>query len=151
MQNKKGFNLFSGKAKCATCHFIPLFNGLVPPEFVETETEVLGVPETTDKTKPRLDPDLGKYNTSKSVIHKHSFKTPTVRNIELTAPYMHNGVFNSLEEVLDFYNDGGGQGLKIAPENQTLPPDKLNLTKKEMQDIIAFMKSLTGKRAREYE
>ena len=148
---QKGFNLFSGKAKCATCHFIPLFNGLVPPEFVETETEVLGVPETTDKTKPRLDPDLGKYNTSKSVIHKHSFKTPTVRNIELTAPYMHNGVFNSLEEVLDFYNDGGGQGLKIAPENQTLPPDKLNLTKKEMQDIIAFMKSLTGKRAREYE
>ena len=109
------------------------------------------MPETTDKTKPRLDPDLGKYNTSKSVIHKHSFKTPTVRNIELTAPYMHNGVFNSLEEVLDFYNDGGGQGLKIAPENQTLPPDKLNLTKKEMQDIIAFMKSLTGKRAREYE
>jgi cytochrome c peroxidase len=147
---KKGFNLFTGKAKCATCHFVPLFNGLVPPEFSETETEVLGVPQSKDKTNAILDADLGKYDISRSLIHKHSFKTSTVRNIELTGPYMHNGVFDSLEEVMDFYNEGGGEGLKIAPENQTLPKEKLNLTKKEMIDIIAFMKSLTGHAAKNY-
>ena len=140
---KKGFNLFMGKAKCATCHHPPLFNGLLPPDFVETESEVLGVPETTDTLPAKLDPDLGKYLFTQSSIHKHSFKTPTLRNIQLTAPYMHNGVYKTLEEVMNFYNKGGGKGLKIAPENQTLPFDKLNLSKREITDVINFMKSLT--------
>ena len=113
---KKGFNLFAGKAKCATCHFIPLFNGLVPPEFTETETEVLGVPATKAKTNAKLDTDSGKYAISNSIIHQYAFKTPTLRNVELTGPYMHNGVFTTLEEVMDFYNDGGGAGLQIAPK-----------------------------------
>ncbi|MEP7377573.1 MAG: cytochrome c peroxidase [Chitinophagaceae bacterium] len=140
---KNGFNLFTGKAKCGTCHFVPLFNGLVPPEFSETESEVLGVPQTKEKIKATIDPDSGKYNFTKSIIHRYAFKIPTVRNIELTAPYMHNGVFSTLDEVMEFYNNGGGKGLKIAPENQTLPFDKLNLSKKEIADIISFMKSLT--------
>lgn len=140
---KNGFNLFTGKAKCATCHFIPLFNGLVPPEFTDTETEVLGVPASRSKNQPALDDDLGKYNITNSVIHKFAFKTSTLRNIELTGPYMHNGVFNTLEEVIGFYNEGGGEGLKIAPDNQTLPKEKLKLSKKEISDIIAFMKTLT--------
>ncbi|HVE61340.1 MAG TPA: cytochrome c peroxidase [Chitinophagaceae bacterium] len=139
---KKGFNLFMGKGKCGTCHFIPLFNGLVPPEFHETESEVLGVPKRI-KGKPALDDDLGKYNFTKASIHKHSFKTPTLRNIALTAPYMHNGIFNTLEQVVDFYDKGGGAGLKIAPDNQTLPSEKLMLTKKEKKAIIAFMHTLT--------
>ncbi len=142
-QEKKGFNLFMGKGKCATCHYIPLFNGLVPPDFNETESEVLGVPQTKDTINAKLDPDLGKYNFTRSDVHRHSFKTPTLRNIELTAPYMHNGVYTTLEEVIDFYNKGGGAGLHIAPEYQTLPADKLNLTKKEISDIVAFMKTLT--------
>lgn len=148
---KNGFNLFAGKAKCATCHFIPLFNGLVPPEFTETETEVLGVPAKKSKKDAKLDSDPGKYNTTHSMIHKYAFKTPTLRNIELTTPYMHNGVFNTLEEVMDFYNEGGGEGLKIAPDNQTLPKDKLNLSKKEIADIIAFMKALTDPAVKEYK
>ena len=147
---KNGFNLFSGKAKCATCHFIPLFNGLVPPKFTETESEVLGVPQTTAKNNATLDPDMGKYNFTTSAVHKFSFKTPTLRNIQLTAPYMHNGVYQSLEEVMEFYNNGGGAGLHIAPENQTLPPDKLNLTKNEIADIIAFMRLLTDTTVRKY-
>jgi cytochrome c peroxidase len=151
ISEKNGFNLFTGKAKCATCHFIPLFSGLVPPEFTETETEVLGVPATKSKKNAILDADPGKYNITRSVIHKHSFKTSTLRNIELTGPYMHNGVFNTLEEVMDFYNEGGGAGWKIAPENQTLPKDKLNLTKKEIGDIIAFMKALTDPAVKEYK
>lgn len=140
---KNGFNLFMGKGKCGTCHFMPLFNGLVPPEFTETESEVLGVPKTIDKNPALLDPDEGKINYSKSIIHKYAFKTPTLRNVALTPPYMHNGVYKTLEEVLEFYNNGGGAGLGIGPENQTLPPDKLNLTKKEISDIIEFLKSLT--------
>ena len=139
----KGFNLFMGKAKCATCHFLPLFNGLVPPEFTETESEVLGVPKAKETIAPVLDSDEGKFRFSHSIFHKYAFKTPTLRNIELTAPYMHNGVFNTLEEVMDFYNKGGGSGLNIAPENQTLPEEKLNLSKKEIRTVISFMKALT--------
>ena len=71
------------------------------------------------------------------------FKTPTIRNVELTAPYMHNGVYNSLEEVINFYNLGGGGGLGFKTlEHQTLPFDSLNLTDKEISAIIAFMKTL---------
>lgn len=140
---KNGFNLFAGKAKCATCHFIPLFNGVVPPFFAETESEVVGVPKTKNKKGAVIDEDEGKYHFTRALIHKYSFKTPTLRNIALTAPYMHNGVYDSLEEVMEFYNNGGGKGLHIAPPNQTLPFDKLQLNKKEISDIIQFMKSLT--------
>jgi len=151
VSEKNGFNLFAGKAKCATCHFIPLFNGLVPPEFTETETEVLGVPANKSKVNARLDTDSGKYYNSKAAIHKFSFKTSTVRNVDLTAPYMHNGVFNTLQEVMDFYNEGGGAGLNIAPENQTLPTGKLNLSQKEIADVIAFMKALTDSTVTTYQ
>ncbi len=140
---KRGFNLFMGKGKCGTCHYLPLFNGLVPPDFNETESEVLGVPQKNDSLHPVLDPDAGKFNFTLSPVHRFAFKTPVLRNIELTAPYMHNGVFNTLEEVMDFYNKGGGSGLKIAPETQTLPPDKLNLSEKEINAIVSFLKTLT--------
>ncbi len=141
---KRGFNLFMGKAKCGTCHFMPLFNGLAPPGFTETESEVIGVPATDDQLHPVLDADKGKYNFTKAPVHLNAFKTPTLRNIARTAPYMHNGVFNTLEEVLQFYNNAGGAGLHIAPHNASLSSNKLNLSKKEIADIIAFMKTLTS-------
>lgn len=144
---ENGFNLFMGKAACGTCHFAPTFAGLLPPNYIESETEVLGVPESLDKTSGMVDPDLGRYNSGilKDGVYfqKHAFKTVTVRNIELTAPYMHNGVFQTLEEVMDFYNNGGGIGYGIELENQTLAPDSLFLSDQEQTDIIAFMKSLT--------
>ena len=142
MDEIAGFNLFTGKAKCATCHFIPLTNGTVPPSFMKSESEVLGVP---DKYK-KLDADLGKFELTKAEIHQNSFKTPTLRNVLLTAPYMHNGVFKTLEEVIDFYNDGGGNGLGFNLPNQTLPEDKLNLTNLEKKQLVLFMKSLTDKK-----
>ncbi|MCB9055428.1 MAG: cytochrome-c peroxidase [Chitinophagales bacterium] len=142
-KEKKGFNLFMGKGKCATCHFLPLFNGVVPPLYADTESEVLGVPASKDKKNAIIDDDPGKFLFTGSVIHKYAFKTPTLRNIELTGPYMHNGVYSTLEEVMEFYNNGGGKGLHIAPENQTLPFDKLTLSKKEIRQIISFMKTLT--------
>ncbi len=137
-----GFNLFNGKAKCATCHFAPLFNGTVPPDYKESEIELIGVPDKNDTINVKISPDLGRYYVYNTPERKHFFKTSTVRNASKTAPYMHNGVYTTLEEVVDFYNRGGGSGIGIEQEYQTLPPDHLNLTDQELQDIIAFMRSL---------
>ncbi|QHT71666.1 cytochrome-c peroxidase [Rhodocytophaga rosea] len=140
---KQGFNVFMGKAKCATCHFMPLFNGTVPPDFDKTEAEILGVPASKDTLHPRLDTDLGKFSLYNKTLHKFAVKTPTLRNIALTAPYMHNGVYDTLEEVVDFYNKGGGTGLGIDIPTQTLPDDKLQLSIQDKKSLIAFMQALT--------
>jgi cytochrome c peroxidase len=136
-----GYNVFSGKALCGSCHFFPLFNGLVPPIYNDTEYEVIGVPK--EKNSLEIDGDEGRKIISKNRIHQFAFKTPTVRNIELTPPYMHNGIYKTLEEVIDFYNKGGGNGIGINISHQTLPFDSLQLTKQEIRDIKAFMLSLT--------
>lgn len=136
----KGFNLFTGKAQCATCHFAPVFNGTVPPYFTTTEMELLGVPD--DTVNNMVDDDLGRYEIFKTEERKHFFKTPTVRNISLTAPYMHNGVYESLEQVIEFYNNGGGVGMGMELEHQTLPADSLHLSQEEVKALVAFMKSL---------
>jgi len=142
-EEKKGFNVFMGKARCATCHFVPFFNSVAPPYFSEAESEVLGVPATADTLHATLDADEGKYNLYPISILKHAFKTPTLRNIDLTAPYMHNGVYKTLEDVIDFYDKGGGSGLGIAPANQTLPANHLQLSHEEKKQLIAFLHSLT--------
>ncbi|GAB3534039.1 cytochrome c peroxidase [Pontibacter brevis] len=139
----RGANLFMGKAGCGTCHFAPAFNGTVPPRFLESETEVLGVPATADLTRATLDADSGRAGVIGAAAFLHSFKTPTVRNTALTAPYMHNGVFSTLEEVVAFYDAGGGAGLGLVVPSQTLPSSPLNLTTEEKQDLVAFMHSLT--------
>jgi cytochrome c peroxidase len=144
---KKGYNLFMGKANCATCHFAPHFSGLVPPFFNENESEVLGVtkrplqflPIELDLDKGRIDNTIKKEN---SWIYENSFKTMTVRNAALTKPYFHNGAFTTLEEVMAFYNEGGGEGMGLKINNQTLPPDKLNLSQSEINELIAFINSL---------
>lgn len=144
---KRGFNLFMGKAACGTCHFAPVFNGNVPPNYQDSESEVLGVTKDDDLEHAELDQDLGRIANKKpqdeAEFMRHAFKTPTVRNIELTAPYMHNGAYKTLEKVMDFYNKGGGAGLGLNVHNQTLPFDSLALNQQEVNDIIAFMKSLT--------
>lgn len=141
-----GFNLFMGKAACATCHFPPAFNGTVPPKYMETEFENLGVPQNASFEHPVLDRDPGQYYPYKVEEKRNFFKTSTVRNVEFTGPYMHNGVYETLEEVVNFYNVGGGQGMGLDVPYQTLPPDSLNLTDKESQALIAFMKTLNDKR-----
>ena len=140
-----GFNLFTGKANCATCHFSPTFSGLVPPLYIENESEILGV--FSNPTSKELDEDEGRYNNGvlyeKSWIFEKSFKTVTVRNANETAPYFHNGTYATLDDVLEFYNQGGGEGMGISTRNQTLGSDKLNLTTEEKNDIITFIKSLS--------
>jgi cytochrome c peroxidase len=139
-----GFNLFMGKAKCGTCHFMPLFNGTAPPFFNTTESEVLGVPSSPSSNI--IDPDPGRYTHNKIDELKFSFKTPTLRNIAVTAPYMHNGAFKNLEEVMVFYNKGGGAGVSIQLENQTLSEEPLNLSKSEQKAIISFLNTLSDNR-----
>lgn len=138
-----GFNLFMGKAQCATCHFAPLFNGLIPPLYKLTEFEVLGTTKTDSLENPENDPDEGRFNFRPIKFYKGAFKTPTVRNSAKTAPYMHNGAFRSLETLMEFYNQGGGAGMGLAIPPQTLSAAKLNLTEKEKNDIIAFLNALT--------
>lgn len=138
-----GFNLFAGKAKCATCHFIPLYNGTVPPWYNNSESEVIGVPKSNVWKNAVVDGDVGRYKLNQLEPLKYSFKTPTVRNSEKTAPYMHNGVYTTLEEVIKFYELGGGNGIGMNLEYQTLPFDNLKLSEKEKEDIISFIKTLT--------
>ncbi|MEO6189268.1 MAG: cytochrome c peroxidase [Saprospiraceae bacterium] len=136
----KGFNLFMGKAQCGTCHYVPRFSGVKSP-FISNEFEVIGVPnDTTFKT---ISTDLGRFNVFPVEETKNSFRTPTLRNVEFTKPYMHNGVFHSLEQVMDFYKQGGGSGKGLIVEHQTLSKDSLNINASEINDIIFFLKSLS--------
>lgn len=142
-----GFNLFMGKAACGTCHFAPTFSGLVPPLYAESESEVLGVPASPIWEGAKVDPDLGRLDNGKpgdeAYFHAFSFKTPTVRNVAITSPYMHNGVYATLEEVMKFYQGGGGAGIGIDLDHQTLPTDSLDLAEEEISALIHFMESLT--------
>jgi cytochrome c peroxidase len=114
----------------------------VGPLYEQAESEVLGVPATADTLHPALDPDQGKYLLHGIAHQRSAFKTPTVRNAARTAPYMHNGVYQTLDEVIDFYDRGGGQGLGLAVPTQTLSPDRLHLTPAEKAAIIAFIGAL---------
>jgi cytochrome c peroxidase len=142
-QQRLGFNVFMGKARCGTCHFAPLFHGAAPPPFVESEPEVLGVPLHVGAATSVVDPDSGRFNVRRIDLHLHAFKTPTLRNIALTAPYMHNGSFGTLESVIDFYDAGGGAALGLHLPNQTLPLDSLHLSRREKRAIVSFLHSLT--------
>lgn len=136
---RKGFNLFMSKAQCGTCHFVPHFNGIKPP-YIGSEFEVLGVPADTAFTK--LSEDKGRYDVNPAGETLHAFRTGTVRNSQFTKPYMHNGVFRTLEEVIDFYDGGGGAGRKLNVPNQTLSSDSLKLSPQEKRELISFIHSL---------
>lgn len=137
-----GYTIFAGKALCGSCHFLPLFNGLVPPAYNDNEFEVIGTPKNYNSKE--IDSDSGRVLITKKNIHLYSFKTPGIRNLDLTFPYMHNGVFKNLDQVIDFYNKGGGslENNKTII-NQTLPFDSLQLSVKEKSDIKSFLLSLS--------
>jgi cytochrome c peroxidase len=136
---QKGFNLFMSKAQCATCHFAPIFNGVRPP-YIGSEFEVLGVPEDTAYHK--LSADKGRYNVNPAAETLNAFRTGTIRNAAFTKPYMHNGVFQTLEQVIELYDAGGGAGKKLAVNNQTLSTDSLKLSRTEKNELLAFIQSL---------
>jgi cytochrome c peroxidase len=122
----RGMALFKGKARCILCH-----NG---SNFTDNLFHNLGVPQAGP-----LKEDLGRYNVTKAEKDKAAFKTPTLRSIIETAPYMHDGALKTLEEVVDFLNAGGGANSNLSP---LVKP--LNLTPEEKADLVAFLKALTG-------
>lgn len=127
---KRGFDLFSGKGKCSSCHF--------GSNFTQDEFKNIGLfngKELNDSgvaALPGMEKELGK------------FKVPALRNVAVTAPYMHNGMFRTLKEVIDFYNDPG----KIVPNSinrDTILAKPLGLTEAEKADLEAFLVSITDK------
>jgi cytochrome c peroxidase len=123
---QRGLALFQGKAKCVLCH-----NG---PNFTDNKFHNIGVPQTGP-----LKEDLGRYNVTKRDADRGAFKTPSLRSVALTAPYMHTGGFKTLEEVVQFYDKGGE-----AVQGKDVLMTALNLTDQEEKDLVEFLKSLTG-------
>jgi cytochrome c peroxidase len=137
---RRGFNLFMGRAACATCHFAPLFNGTQPPTFTQSEPEVINVPSDGANGADR---DLGRGAIDRRGGLAGAFKTPTVRNAALGGPFMHNGVFRTLDDVIAFYDAGGATRRAVRARNVTLSPDSLHLTAVDRADLKAFIASLT--------
>lgn len=122
---KRGFELFEGKANCVVCH--QGFN------FLDDGFHNIGLKDNKDD---------GRFAKVPVKVLKGAFKTPTLRDIELTAPYMHNGAYKTLDEVVEHYNNGGQDKANLDPNMEPL-----NLNPQEKADLVAFLKSLTGKPA----
>lgn len=158
---QQGFRLFTGKAACVTCHQITensaLFTdhqlhntgigyreslGLRPDKqrielakgvFFEVDRQII------DQVSEQAPKDLGLYEISQNPADRWKYKTPSLRNLLLTAPYMHNGSLASLAEVVEFYNQGGIANPNLSPVIQPL-----QLTATEQSYLVAFLQSLTG-------
>jgi len=158
---QKGLELFKGKAGCTQCHNGELlsdkkyYNVGVPenPGFEEDplkqitfrfEQYAKGVHQDIyRKTKT----DLGLFYQTKRTTDMAKFRTPSLRYIKYTAPYMHNGVFFTLEEVIDFYNKGGGEDQaqrNFGIATKTAKLKKLDLTDDEKGALLAFLEELSG-------
>ena len=124
----RGMALFKGKARCILCH-----NG---PNFADNQFHNLGVPQVGPMKE-----DLGRFYVTQQEQDKGAFKTQTLRSITETAPYMHDGVFKTLEEVIDFLDQGGGQNPNLSPMVKPL-----GLTQQEKAELIAFLNALTGEK-----
>ena len=146
-QAQSGYALFRGKAGCVACHNGPLAS--------DGQLHRLGVPENAAIGKEPLRmitmlrhyatlgmpdymnarTDVGAYAVTKDLGDMGKFLTPSLRELKYTAPYMHNGVFATLEEVIDFYDKGGGPRSEFTP---------LGLSSEEKKALVAFLLSLSG-------
>ena len=163
---KRGFAVFAGKGQCSVCHQINEDHALfIDHQFHNTG---LGYAVSTGKTpvqqkkktRVQLAPgmfvdmpnekiqsvsrvesfnDLGLYRVTENPADRWKFRTQTLRNVALTAPYMHNGQFTTLREVIDFYDQGGIPNELLSPFIRPL-----GLTESEKIDLEAFLESLTG-------
>jgi cytochrome c peroxidase len=123
---QRGMVLFSGKANCAACH--------AGANFADEQYHNLGV------GMEAKEPDLGRFVVTKEEKDRGAFKTPTLRNVALSAPYMHDGSQKSLEEVIDWYDKGGHKNPWLSDKMKPL-----KLTVQEKVDLLAFMiEGLTG-------
>lgn len=122
---KRGLALFQGKGRCTRCH--SGFN------FADEEFHNLGIDWDTNSA------DLGQYSVGKHPGTVGGFKTPTLRDIARTAPYMHDGRFATLEQVIDFYDQGGITNPHLS--NLIIP---LGLTAQEKKDLVEYLRALNG-------
>lgn len=160
---KKGFELFKGKAGCAACHVLDrqdaLFTdhrfhddgiGWIPSRDIgasrrlaPAQTASGGRAEAeydVDNHVKRLPPsDMGRFEVTKEFIDVFRYRTPSLRNIALTAPYMHDGSIRTLQKVVAYYNDGGFRHFGIDPLVR-----RLRLNSDEQEALVAFLKSLTA-------
>ena len=156
-----GFRLFSGKARCVSCHTVNRDNALFtdhklhntgigylvsmgPKDDKVKVTVAPGVTLTVDRadiTEPgKLEPnDLGYYEITEDPDDRWKYKTPGLRNVGLSSPYMHNGSLRTLRQVVEFYNRGGIKNELLDPLIQPL-----GLSDEEIDSIVAFLNSLTG-------
>jgi cytochrome c peroxidase len=156
---KAGFEVFAGKGKCFACHHIgkdaALFTDqefhntgvahlqLIPEKKVDVDLGgglIIQMPRAqVDEILTPPSKDLGRYEVTLDPTDLWRYKTPSLRNVALTAPYMHNGALLTLEEVIEYYDGGGtrieGQDSRVAP---------LHLTPEEKHALLAFLRSLTG-------
>jgi cytochrome c peroxidase len=132
-----GFDVFYGKARCSRCHQLPLTSGTAPPRFTDSEVSVIGVP--TAPRKKVLDPDRGRGPRTGQPFDEHAFKVPTLRNLVATAPYFHNRSFETLADVVEFYEDGSGEGLGFNLEHFDPDAAKFELTDGERAALLVFL------------
>lgn len=158
---QRGYRLFTGKARCSECHRIEKTQALLSDESfhntgigyrdtmgleggktrvqlapgVWTELDAATIASVSEK-KPA---DLGRYEVTQNPMDRWKYRTPGLRNVALTAPYMHNGALKSLEDVIRFYQSGGIQNPGLDPRIKPFA-----LTASETKALIAFLESLTG-------
>ena len=158
---KRGFEIFTGKGSCSSCHLIQedyaLFSddrlhntglGYQASMGIEPKTKRVqlapGVYTEMDFNAIRAvsrskENDLGLYEVTENPNDRWKFRTPPLRNVALTAPYMHDGSMQTLREVIEFYNEGGVENELLSP---LIKP--LDLSVEEMDDLVAFLESLTS-------
>jgi cytochrome c peroxidase len=130
---RRGFDIFrSAETRCFECHGWPTFSN--------NTFHVLGVPDLDPNN-----PDLGQVEVLNAPDATRGFRVPSLRNVALSAPYMHNGVFPTLEEVVQFYADGGGREDGIEGVDEKLRG--FTLTEQEKSDLVAFLFALTDEPA----
>lgn len=127
--SRRGWELFRGRAGCIECHRFDAES----PFFTDFEFHNTGI------GWDREDIDLGRFKITRDPSDRGKFRTPSLRNVALTAPYMHDGRFETLAQVLDFYEDGGIDNKFLDP---ALAP--VELSERDRSDLVAFLESLTG-------
>ncbi len=161
LEAQRGYHLFTGKAACSNCHSLSEHHAL----FTDQQLHNTGIgylqsmSKTPETTNVQIAPgvftkvatattqavaeikasDLGQYEITQNPAHRWSYKTPSLRNVGLTAPYMHNGSLAQLRDVVDFYNNGGTMNENLDP---LIKP--LDLNTQEQEDLVAFLQALTG-------
>jgi cytochrome c peroxidase len=158
---QRGFELFTGKAACSACHLVGKDSALFMDNQLHNTglgyRESMGIrPQKQlvqvapgvvleidraiiDRVGEPAPADVGRYEVTQNPHDRWKYKTPGLRNVELTAPYMHNGSLSTLRDVVEFYNAGGVPNEGLSP---LIRP--LNLDRQEQDDLVQFLESLTG-------